>query len=245
MTILSKSTQQKKYLPSSQEKRAKGNSSDLVNEIANQIEIGVLFGEYKPREHLVQDKLAQKYSVERNIIRAALKKIEEKGVLVHFHNQGSLVKDLTAKNAKDLYFIRFLLEGTAAELAVANMTPKIIRQLESLSEEMENHLQQNELRAFTLTHERFHQVIFETADNSYLLKMIMELRSASASIRNFSYSRYALPEIKNQLFHEHKKMVSLLKKGDENKIAEISRSHIKAGINYYLKTFFPKESLIG
>jgi DNA-binding GntR family transcriptional regulator len=242
---VTKSAQPKKSLSSFQEKRAKGNLSELVNEISNEIEIGVLFGEYKPREHLVQDRLAKKYSVERNIIRAALRDLEEKGVLVHFHNQGSMVKYLTVKNAKKLYFIRFLLEGTAAELAVANVTRKIIRQLESLSEEMENHLQQNEQRAFTFAHERFHQVIFETADNSYLLKMIMELRSASASIRNFSYSRYALPEIKNQLFHEHKKMISFLKKGDEKKIAEISRSHIKAGINYYLRILFPGESLIG
>jgi DNA-binding GntR family transcriptional regulator len=218
------------------------NSSDLVNEIVDQIEIGILFGEYRPRQHLIQDQLAEKYSVERNIIRAALKKLEEKSVIEHFPNRGSVVKEFTARNAKDLYRLRFLLEGMAAEMSVAKMTSPVIRQLESLSEEMEKNLREGKLKAFSLAHERFHQLIFETADNFYLLKMIKELISASASIRYFSYSRYSLAETKNQLLGEHKQMITCLKKGDTKKIGQISTSHIKAGINYYLKNFFPQES---
>jgi DNA-binding GntR family transcriptional regulator len=220
------------------------NSSDLVNEIVGHIEIGILFGEYKPRQHLIQDQLAEKYSVERNIIRAVLKKLEEKSVVEHFPNRGSVVKEFTAKNAKDLYRLRFILEGMAAEMSVAKMTSPIIRQLESLSEEMERNLREGKLKAFILAHERFHQLIFETADDFYLLKMIKELISASASIRYFSYSRYSLPEAKNQLFDEHKQMIACLKKGDTKKIGQISRSHIKAGINYHLRNFFPQESQI-
>jgi len=59
--------------------------------------------------------MANKYSVERNIVRAALKRLEEKGVLLHFPNQGCMVNDLTAKNAKDLYHVRFLLEESLPE----------------------------------------------------------------------------------------------------------------------------------
>jgi DNA-binding GntR family transcriptional regulator len=216
----------------------------MVNEIVDHIEIGILFGEYKPRQHLIQDQLAEKYSVERNIIRAALKKLEEKSVIEHFPNRGSVVKEFTAKNAKDLYRLRFLLEGMAAEMSVAKMTSPIIRQLKSLSEEMEKNLQKGELKEFILAHERFHQLIFETADNFYLLKMIKELISASASIRYFSYSRYSLTETKKQLLDEHKQMITCLKKEDTKKIGQISTSHIKAGINYYLRNFFPQESQI-
>jgi DNA-binding GntR family transcriptional regulator len=155
-----------------------------------------------------------------------------------------VVKEFTAKNAKDLYRLRFLLEGMAAEMSVAKITPPIIRQLESLSEEMEKNLQKGELKEFILAHERFHQLIFETADNFYLLKIIKELISASASIRYFSYSRYSLPETKNQLFDEHKQMITCLKKGEGKEIGQISRAHLKAGINHYLMNFFPQQSLI-
>jgi len=223
---------------------AKTNSSDLLNKIVDQIEIGILFGEYKPREHLIQDHLAEKYSVERNIIRAALKKLEGKSVIEHFPNRGSVVKEFTAKNAKDLYSLRFLLEGTAGEKAVPNITPQIIRKLESLNEEMEKYLQKNKLKEFILTHEKFHQLIFETAGNFYLLKMIKELISASSSIRYFSYSQYALPELKKHLFDDHKQMIAHLKRNDAHKMGEICRAHIKGGINYYLRTFFSQDSLM-
>ncbi|RPJ41965.1 MAG: GntR family transcriptional regulator [Deltaproteobacteria bacterium] len=220
------------------------NSSELVNEIVEKIEIGILFGEYKPREHLVQDQLAERYGVERNIIRAALKKLEERSVIEHFPNRGSMVKEMTAKNAKDLYQLRFLLESSAAEMAVAHITLQIIRQLEALHEEMKKDLKKGELRGFTLAHEKFHQMIFETADNSYLLKAIKDLRSASASIRNFSYSRYSLTDTKNQLFDEHRRMINHLEEGKVEEGGQLARDHIKAGLNHYLRNFFPQESLI-
>lgn len=220
------------------------NSTNLVNEIVDKIEIGILFGEYKPREHLVQDQLAEKYGVERNVIRAALKKLEERSVIEHFPNRGSMVKEMTAKNAKDLYQLRFLLESSAAEMAVAHITSQIIRQLEALHEEMKKDLKRGELRGFTLAHEKFHQMIFETADNSYLLKAIKDLRSASASIRNFSYSRYSLVDTKNQLFDEHRRMINYLEERKVEEGGQLARDHIKAGLNHYLRNFFPQESLI-
>jgi DNA-binding GntR family transcriptional regulator len=217
------------------------NSTHMVNEIADKIEIGVLFGEYKPREHLVQDQLAERYGVERNVIRAALKKLEERSVIEHFPNKGSMVKEMTAKNAKDLYQLRFLVESKAAEMAGIRITLQILRQLTALQEEMKRDLKKGELRGFTLAHEKFHQIIFETADNSYLLKTIKDLRSASASIRNFSYSRYSLADTKDQLFDEHRQMIIFLGEGKVEEVGELARNHIKAGLNHYLRNFFPQE----
>jgi len=229
---------------SSSPKALRTSSIHLVNEIVDRIEIGVLFGEFKPREHLVQDQLAERYGVERNVIRAALKKLEERSVIEHFPNRGALVKEMTAKNAKDLYQLRFLVESQAAEIAAVRITPQIIRQLEALNEEMKKNLKKGELRGFTLAHEKFHQRIFETADNSYLLKTIKDLRSASASIRNFSYSRYSLADTKNQLFDEHRRMIKYLEEGKGEEAGELARVHIKAGLNHYLRNFFPQEPLV-
>jgi len=144
------------------DKPAKKNMADTVNEIVDHIEIGILFGEYKPREHLVQDQLAGKFQVERNIIRAVLSKLEGKGIVEHFRNRGSLVKEFTVKEAKDLYRVRFMLESTAAKMAIDNTTPRIIRQLEKLNSSMKKHLDKRELKRFTLEHEEFHQMIFDT-----------------------------------------------------------------------------------
>lgn len=229
---------------SASHKSLRPNAPLLVNEIVDKIETGILFGEFKPREHLVQDQLAEKYAVERNVIRSALKMLAEKSVIEHFPNRGSVVKEFTAKNAKDLYRLRFLLEGMAAEMAATRMSPDGIRELKSLSDEMEKNLENDDLRGFTLAHEKFHQIIFESADDFYLSKMIRELRSASASIRNFSYSRYSLPENKGNLFNEHKQMIACLANEDARKMGEISRNHIRAGINHYLRNFFPQEKLL-
>lgn len=220
------------------------NSSELINEITDKIEIGILFGEYKPREHLAQEKLCFKYSVERNIIRAALKKLTENGTVEHFPNRGVVVKEFSAKSAKDLYTTRIWLEGMAAEIAAGKIETETISKLESLSVQMEKDLKKGRLKEFILQHERFHDLLFTAANNFYLSKIIKELISASSSIRYFSYSRFSLPETKYQLFEEHKRIIYFLKKKDARKVGEIARAHIKAGINHYLKHFFPEESLI-
>ena len=109
---------------------------------------------------------------------------------------------------------------------------------------MKKHLDKNELKMFTMVHEGFHQLIFDTADNLYISKLTKELRSASVIIRNFSYSRYSIPETKQQLLDEHHEMINCLKSGDRDGIGELAGSHIKAGINYYLRFFFPEEDLL-
>jgi DNA-binding GntR family transcriptional regulator len=227
-----------------QEKSPSTRFSILVDRIVDNIETDILFGEYRPREHLVQGQLTRKYGVERNVIRSVLKKLEERSVVEHFPHRGSMVKEFTAKNAKDLYRIRMLLEGIAAEMAIAKITPQAIHQLETLSKEMGKCLRQGKLKAFSLAHEKFHQLIFETADNYYLLKVIKELISASSSIRYFSYSRYSVQENKYKLLNEHQEIITCLRKKDARKIGQIARFHLKSGINHYLLNFFPQESLI-
>lgn len=229
---------------SSSKKYRRRNSSDLINEIAEKIEIGILFGEYKPREHLTQEKLSSKYAVERNVIRSTLKKLAENGTVEYFPNRGVVVKEFTAKGAKDLYTLRIVLEGMAAEMAASQIDKATIKKLESLSAQMQKDLTKRNLKEFILKHEKFHDLLFAAANNSYLLKIIKELISASSSIRYFSYSRFSLPGTKHQLFEEHKRIIYFLKKGNAKRVGEIARAHIKAGINHYLKHFFPHESLM-
>jgi DNA-binding GntR family transcriptional regulator len=222
----------------------KSHSSQLVERIVEQIENGILFGEYKPRERLIQDKLVDKYSVERNIIRAALKKLEDKDVLVHVPNEGCKVRDLGAKNAKDLYQARLLLEESTARIAASKATPDIISQLKILCGSIEEHLRDNKLKEFMVAHERFHQMIYEAADNPYLLRMIQGLRSASTTVQNFSYSRYSFPEFKNKLIDEHREIVFLLENCKSEELGDLLKAHIKSGINHYLRSFFPEEPII-
>lgn len=81
----------------------------------NHLEIGILFGEYRPRQHLVQDELAEKFQAERNIIRSVLSKLQYLDIVEHHQNRGFLVKEFKAKEAKDLYQVHFVLESTAAK----------------------------------------------------------------------------------------------------------------------------------
>jgi DNA-binding GntR family transcriptional regulator len=78
----------------------------------------------------------------------------------------------------------------------------------------------------------------------FLLKTIKDLRGASASIRNFSYSRYSLAETKNQLFDEHRRMIKHLEEGKVEEVGQLARDHLKAGLNHYLRNFFPQESRV-
>ena len=39
-------------------------------------------------------------------------------------------------------------------------------------------------------------------------------------------------------------MIAYLRKGERKRVGEVARDHIKAGVNHYLRNFFPQEKLI-
>lgn len=83
---------------------------------------GILTGELKPGERLMEIHLANRLGVSRTPIREAIRKLELDGLVTMIPRRGAEVANITEKNLKDVLEVRQALEGLAIELACDRIT---------------------------------------------------------------------------------------------------------------------------
>ena len=64
--------------------------------IADQIRDGILQGDFRPGEQVVEAQLAARMQVSRGPVREALQRLIQEGLLVSYRNKGVFVLELTA-----------------------------------------------------------------------------------------------------------------------------------------------------
>src|SRR5262245_5057893 len=82
----------------------------------------IFAGEYSPGERMVEEDLATKLGVSRNVVREAFWQLEAQGLIQSDDYKGKSVATLTAEEMRDLMPLRILLESLAAMWAAGNIT---------------------------------------------------------------------------------------------------------------------------
>lgn len=91
----------------------------------------ILANELRPGQLIQTGQLAQRYQVSRTPVREALGTLTRDGVVTVVPYRGYLVREITLEEARDIYYMRTVLEGAAAERAASRITAE---QLDALSE---------------------------------------------------------------------------------------------------------------
>jgi DNA-binding GntR family transcriptional regulator len=167
-----------------QGKAGNGASPKLVSHLADQIAAKIASGAFPPGFKLRQEALADEFSVSRMPVREALRQLEARGLVLHVHNQGSIVHVPTAKQIREAYQVRAELEGLACELAVqwiSDAQLERMRQAQTRFAQVVDGLASADSRKKRVTsnwvesNEAFHDVIMEAAGNEKLREIIRNL----------------------------------------------------------------------
>jgi len=106
---------------------------DMVYEVLRE---GILMGVFQPGERMRQDQLAEAIGVSRIPVRSALMQLESEGLITFNPYRGAVVNKLSAKEMREIYELRALLEAHALRKAVDVMTPERLAHLEQLAVEL-------------------------------------------------------------------------------------------------------------
>ena len=132
----------------------------------------LIVGELMPGEGLSIRKVAEEYKVSTMPVREALRQLAIEKALISAAKKAYRVPDLTAGQAADLFFVRSILEGAAAEIATANATKADFKLLEKLIVGMNKYWQAKDAKNFLFTNYQFHSHITSLSGNSALQAMI-------------------------------------------------------------------------
>ena len=94
-------------------------SGDLRRLVEDKLRGAIASGRFQPGQRLVERELCELVGVGRTSIREALRQLEAEGLVHSIPNRGPVVSTISVAEARELYAVRALLEGDAAELRPA------------------------------------------------------------------------------------------------------------------------------
>lgn len=173
--------------------------------------------------------LSQRFGVSRTTVKGAIDQLASEGLVEVRPQVGTFVRGLTAKDVRDAWDVRVMLEVTAARLGVRSATDAQRRELHALVEEMAPLVQEREYVAETYdrsvaVNRRFHELIVESADNSYLESIYRQL-GAHFHIANYR-SRLGLRRADLGLV-EHRAIAEAYERRDPEAAAATLRRHVE------------------
>ena len=183
----------------------------------------ILKGELKPGERLMELQLASKLGVSRTPIREAIRMLELEGLAVTMPRKGAEVARMTEKDMEDVLQIRKALDELAVGLACDNMTEESLEQIYVALKNFEESTRSRDVKKIAQADVKFHDTIYQAADNPKLVNMLNNLRE--------QMYRYRVEYLKNdtvypRLIEEHEKIYEGLKRKDKETVVEIVSHHV-------------------
>ena len=116
---------------SDQDITIKKQAAPLRQQVLVALRRAIVSGRLAPKQRLTERALIEMLGVSRTVIREALRQIEAEGLIEIIPNKGPVVRELSPVEAKDLYRIRAVLEGLAAQLFAENASDEMVDKLEA------------------------------------------------------------------------------------------------------------------
>ena len=208
--------------------------SILVDDIRNYIRDLIVNFHIKPGEQLNELELIKKMGVSRSPLREAFRLLEAEGFVVRHWGRGVFVREVTANDVHELFPIRAVLEGLAAELAASRLTEKELKNLGRITEKMEEVAKAGDRRAYARLNFDFHKEIVKGARNKRLEEMIKNQGQQSMW---FFFATLYFKKSLNFAMTGHREIYLALKKKDGKLASECIKNHINDGAMEILEYF--------
>ena len=190
----------------------------------------LIVGDLRPAEALSIRTLAENYGVSAMPVREALRQLASEDALVGAAKKAYRVPDLTSDEAANLFFVRAVLEGAAAEQAAAMATEADFEVLEGLAQSMEAPWKQQDASTFLKQNHLFHRHVYSLSGNAALTSMIDSLY-----MRTGPWLAHGIVELVNPEYWEgyHPEIIQALRERDGAKARHLAEKDAGWGVDLY------------
>ena len=194
---------------------------NLKEKAYNYIKEKISLCEIEEGEPLNEKKLIEEIGVSRTPIREAIQLLMQENLVRIVPYRGVYVTEITLKEANSIFQIREALEPYIVKI----VTPLISEELLIKYETIFKGIQKNDSVGFANTDDSFHRMMYQMSDNSYIIRMMDNVRLQNQRIR-FHITKHATDA--TQFVHEHLEIISFMKQGEADKAAEVMKIHVLA-----------------
>ena len=183
----------------------------------------IVRGVFDMGEKLNENQLARRYEVGKTPIREALGMLQQEGFVQAVPRVGYLTSQLTVRDVDDIFELRLIVEGIAAEKAATTITEDALEQLDQLRWEFQAGDREGYLKFFE-ENLKFHSIIASASGNRLLAQVVVGLLER---MHRLVILRLDLSSTLDELVGEHRRMLVALRQRDPVK----AREHMQADIS--------------
>jgi DNA-binding GntR family transcriptional regulator len=198
-----------------------------------QIKSAIQRGRLKPGERLRENELAEFVGLSRTPVREALSRLEAEGLVAHDPTRGVVVAELDYNMVTELYYMREVLEGSAARLAAQHTSDVELSILDDYCQQYEAQL--NDAAALPASNRRFHETLYRCSHNRYLLNMVTLLHDALALLGGTTLKD---PQRAAETLREHRAVLAAIRGRDADAAEQAMRAHIRASQKVRMQQLF-------
>ncbi len=195
----------------------------LRDVVFNTLRKGILTGELKPGERLMEIHLANRLGVSRTPIREAIRKLELEGLVITIPRRGAEVAQITEKHLRDVLEVRRALDAFAAGLACERINEEQLQELWDTKLAFEKAIETKNTKIIAKADVKFHDIILMSTGNERLIQLVNNLAE--------QLYRYRFEYIKDEQSHkslveEHEEIYSSITDGDKKRASDAIKIHI-------------------
>lgn len=206
----------------------------ILQRVVAALEEDIVLGKLHPRERLIEEDLCERFGVTRHVLRLVFAELSRMGVVERIPNRGALVRAFAARDVDQLYFLRDMLETSAAAQIELPAKPADLEELKSIQSQHDAAVEQGDLVMVFRSNQRFHSKLFSLCGNPFLAEAIETYAQRAHGIR---FHVLISPEQRRKARDEHHMMIDAISRQDRAALIELCRNHLPASKNAYLRTF--------
>ena len=194
----------------------------------------ILTEEIRPGSLLSENQLAEYLHMSRTPVREAIRRLQAEGLLESIKGAGTFLKPISAKDVRDVYQIRILLELAACETAIVKITDAEIEEERKLLKDLlKRHAAGEEIdrMEFSRLDGNIHDMIINKSDNSYIKSLVKQIY--------FNVDRFRIISFKVSLnlvasTEQHLDLLDCIQERNLEKLKEHLKKHLEWSLKLLL-----------
>ncbi len=200
-------------------------AASLRQQVIERLREAVISGQLSPGQRLTERELTESLGVSRTVVREALRQLEAEGLIEVIPNKGPVVRALTAEEAEDIYRIRAVLQGLAAQQFVAHAEPGQIKALEDALDAVVAAYEAGDAERTVETKTYFYDVLYAGAASDTLSTMLETLHARMWRWRALGLAHPQRSEARSRESVENlRDIVAAIKNGNADDAERLTRA---------------------
>ena len=201
-------------------------AAGLATRAATELKKLIYDGGIAPGERLNEVALAQRMGISRGPLREAIRMLAGQGLVTAVRNRGVYVRQISVREMLELYELRALVFGYAAERACEHLTPVTRTALEDLLSQMDEACERGDGTAYYEANLAFHALLLELSGNR---RAHQAYDDYVKELHLYRRSYFNTPGSMRRSNADHRAIFDAIARADSKRARQLAERHVLDG----------------